>query len=144
VLSPAGSRRGTAIVEAAFVLPIFFMVVLGIVEFGRAMMVGQLVSNAARHGARLAIVQGSTNAEIETAVYDFLLESVGVSSTDVTVDITVTPAPGNPDPLNNLVAALPKDLCKVEVAVPYDKVMFVSGPFLSTGTLRGYSAMRHE
>ena len=41
-------RRGAALVEMALVLPIFFGVVLGIVEFGRAMMVSQMVTNAAR------------------------------------------------------------------------------------------------
>jgi Flp pilus assembly protein TadG len=35
-------------VEMALVLPIFFTVLLGIVEFGRAMMIGQLITNSAR------------------------------------------------------------------------------------------------
>ena len=45
-------RRGAAVVEMALVLPIFFMVVLGIIEFGRAFMIGQLVTNAAREAVR--------------------------------------------------------------------------------------------
>ena len=40
-------RRGAALVETAMVLPMFFLVVLCIVEFGRAMMVSQLVTTAA-------------------------------------------------------------------------------------------------
>jgi Flp pilus assembly protein TadG len=46
------------LVEMALVLPVFMMVLLGIVEFGRAMMVSQLLANASREGARLAIVEG--------------------------------------------------------------------------------------
>ena len=42
-------RRGAAVVEMAMVLPIFMMVVFGIVEFGRAMMVGQMVTRASAH-----------------------------------------------------------------------------------------------
>ena len=142
--SSAARRRGVAVVEMAFVLPVFFMVVMGIVEFGRAMMVGQLVTNAARHGARLAIVEGSTNTEVETAVEDFLLESVGVSAGNVTVTITVTPAPGNNDPGNNLAAAQSKDLCKVQVQVPYDQVSYIPASYLGGKLLKGFSTMRHE
>lgn len=137
-------RRGAAVVEMALILPIFFMVILGIVEFGRAMMVGQLVTNAARHGARLAIVEGSTNTEVETAVEDFLLEAVGVSAANVTVTITITPAPGNTDPANDLAASQAKDLCKVQVQVPYDAVTFLPANYLGGKTLKGFSSMRHE
>jgi Flp pilus assembly protein TadG len=47
-------------VEAALVLPICFAILLGLVEFGRLVMVRQLLDNAAREGARLAVV--STNS----------------------------------------------------------------------------------
>src|SRR5512134_4022081 len=93
-------RRGAALVETALVLPIFFMVVLGIIEFGRAMMVAQLLNNGAREGARLAIMTGSTNTEVDTAVRNFVASSVGVDPAKLTVTITVTPYPGNPDPGN--------------------------------------------
>ena len=72
------NRRGAAIVEMALVLPIFFGVVLGIVEFGRAMMVSQMVTNAAREGTRLAIIDGSTNTTVETWVEEFLNDSINV------------------------------------------------------------------
>lgn len=72
-------RRGTALVEMALVLPIFIAVTLGIVEFGRAMMVGQLITNAAREGARLGIIDGSTNAEVVTSVQQFLQQAAGRS-----------------------------------------------------------------
>ena len=52
------SRGGAAIVEVAMTLPIFFLVVFAIIEFGRAMMVSQLLTNAAREGARKAGYQG--------------------------------------------------------------------------------------
>src|SRR4051812_6554667 len=94
----SGDRRGAAMVETALVLPIFFMVVLGVIEFGRAMMVAQLLTNGAREGARLAVLPGSTNTSVETAVLDFVQASVGVPRAKVTVTITVTPATGNPNP----------------------------------------------
>ena len=100
-------RRGASVVEMAIVLPVFMMVVMGIIEFGRGMMVGQLVTNAARYGARLAAVDGSTNASVQADVEDFLVEAVGIAAEDATITITVTAAPGNPDPTNDLMKAQP-------------------------------------
>ena len=94
----------------AMVLPIFVMIVLGIVEFGRAMMVGQMVTNAAREATRLAIVDGSSNTSVTTWVTTFLNESLGVNTSDVTVAIRVDPAPGNEDPLDKIEDAQTRDM----------------------------------
>lgn len=138
------SREGTALVEMALVLPIFVMVTLGIVEFGRAMMVGQLVTNAAREGARLGIIDGSTNAEVIASIESFLNEAAGIAAQDLTVNITVTEASGNPSAGNEVANASPRDLVTVHVAVPFDKVSYITGEYLSGKTLSGRSAMRHE
>ncbi len=137
-------RRGAAAVELAIVLPIFFMVVMGIVEFGRAMMVGQLVTNAARHGAREAAIDGSTNSSVTATVKSFVSTSVGVAASDVDVDIVVDPGSGNPDPLDILGNAQPKDICKITVKVPYNKVAYVAGRYLAGKELKGTCIMRHE
>ena len=138
------TREGTALVELALVLPIFVMVTLGIVEFGRAMMVGQLVTNAAREGARLGIIDGSTNSDVIASIQTFLSEAAGIPAEDLTITITVTPADGNPDPGNNVANALPRDLVDVYVSVPFDQVSYITGDYLSGKTLSGRSAMRHE
>jgi Flp pilus assembly protein TadG len=137
-------RRGTALVELALVLPIFVAVTLGIVEFGRAMMVAQLVTNAAREGTRLGIIDGSTNAKVETDIKSFLNQAANISAADLTITITVTPATGNPNPGNQVANALPRDLVSVYVAVPFNKVSYVTGNYLSGKTLSGRSSMRHE
>ena len=137
-------RRGAAVVEMAMVLPIFVMIVLGIVEFGRAMMVGQMVTNAAREATRLAIVDGSSNTSVSTWVTTFLNESLGVNTSDVTVAITVDPAPGNEDPLDKIEDAQTRDLVTIQVEVPFDKVSYIPGDYLSGKKLKGRSAMRHE
>ena len=54
-------RRGVAMAEFAIILPIFMLAVIGIIEFGRAVMVQQILVNAAREGARRAIIPGATN-----------------------------------------------------------------------------------
>lgn len=143
-LKTRSNRRGAAVVEMAMVLPIFVMIVLGIVEFGRAMMVGQMVTNAAREATRLAIVDGSSNTNVTTWVTTFLNESLGVNTSDVTVAITVDPAPGNEDPLDMIEDAQTRDLVTIQVEVPFDKVSYIPGDYLSGKKLKGRSAMRHE
>lgn len=53
------SHRGQALVEFAFVAPIFFLLLFGIIDFGRYVYYVQILNNAAREGARYAIVHGS-------------------------------------------------------------------------------------
>ncbi len=138
------NRRGAALVELAIVLPVFFAVVLGIVEFGRAMMVGQMVNNAAREGARLAIVDGTANSDVTARVKQFLLQSANINGNDVTVNISVVPGTGNPDPGNEVASATTRDLCTIAVSVPFTKVSYVTGNYLEGKNLAGSSTMRHE
>ena len=137
-------RRAAALVEMAMVLPIFVTVTLGIVEFGRAMMVAQLVTNAAREGARLGSLDGTVNSEVEQTVRDFLVTATSVAPGDINVVITVTPAAGNPNPNNQIGSAQVRDQVNVRVEVPFNKVSFVSGSYLTGSNLVGDATMRHE
>lgn len=49
-------RRGSVAVETGIVLPIFMMMLLGIFEYSRFVMVRSLADNAVREGARYAVV----------------------------------------------------------------------------------------
>ena len=53
--------RGQALMEFALVAPNFFFVLFGIIEFGRSVYVTQVLNNAAREGARYAIVHGAAS-----------------------------------------------------------------------------------
>jgi len=61
-LADANLRRGQALVEFAMIAPLFFVLLLSIVEFGRAIYYIQILNNAAREGARYAIVHGNESA----------------------------------------------------------------------------------
>jgi Flp pilus assembly protein TadG len=54
-------RRGQALVEFALVLPLLLLMVFGIVDAGRLIYAYNTVSNSARNGARVAIVNQSTS-----------------------------------------------------------------------------------
>jgi Flp pilus assembly protein TadG len=47
-------RRGVAIVEAAFLLPLLLILLTGLWQVGRIIQVSELLNNAAREGARMA------------------------------------------------------------------------------------------
>jgi len=55
-----GNRRdrGAAAVEAAIVLPLLFVVIFGLIDFGRMLNAQITVTEAAREGARAEAVQG--------------------------------------------------------------------------------------
>ena len=54
---------GQAMVELAFALPIFLVILIGLVEGGRYVFYSETLNHAAREGARYAIIHGE-NAEI--------------------------------------------------------------------------------
>jgi Flp pilus assembly protein TadG len=58
----ADSRRGATAVEAAIVLPVFLLIVLGALDLGIAVFHDNTLSAAARRGARQAIVHGALAA----------------------------------------------------------------------------------
>lgn len=137
-------RSGAALVEAALVLPVFFMAIVGIVEFGRGMMVTQLVTNTAREAARQAILDGSTNASVTNFAKTSLAGAASAEVDDVNVTISVSPAAGSAASGNQLNTTEAYDLITVDVAIPYDKISFFTGNYLGGKNLSASVTMRHE
>lgn len=84
------SDKGQTLVEFALVLPVFLMLMFGLVDFGRGFYSWQLITNAAREGARVAAVQGDSTA-IDNRVYGSFCSawptpsSCGLDSTQVSI-----------------------------------------------------------
>lgn len=53
--------RGQALVEFALILPVFLLILFGVIDAGRLIFTNNMVSNAARNAARVAIVNQSTS-----------------------------------------------------------------------------------
>jgi Flp pilus assembly protein TadG len=66
------SQKGAALVEAAITIPLILLISVGIFEFGRAYQTWQVLTNAAREGARVACLEGTTDADVRTRVNDYL------------------------------------------------------------------------
>lgn len=74
-------QRGAAAVEFALILPIFLMVLFGVIDFGYAINRSAVVNNAARDAARVATFAEATPAEVTTAVQRALDGMPGVTVT---------------------------------------------------------------
>src|SRR5208282_941126 len=67
-------RAGTTVVEVALVLLVCLIFMFAIYEYGRFLMMRQLVENAAREGARQAVTGTNTvsTAQIQNTVLQYL------------------------------------------------------------------------
>ncbi len=81
------SERGQALLEAAITLPLILLVCVSIFEFGRAYQTMQVLSNAAREGARLAILADATTTDVTSRVTQYLQAGQLGNATNATVDV---------------------------------------------------------
>lgn len=126
------NRRATAAVEFAVVAPVFLLLVFGMIEYGRMVMVQQVITNASREGARVAVLDGSTTASVTSAVTSYLTAG-SITGASVTV---------NPDPPSN---AQYGDPVTVTVSIPFSQVSWLPSPmYLGGTTLTSATVMRRE
>ena len=67
------SARGAELIEFALVFPLLLLVVLGIVDFGFLFQRMEVVTNAAREGARIAVLPGYTASDACTRALSYLV-----------------------------------------------------------------------
>lgn len=85
------SERGAELVEFALVLPLMLIVITGIVDFALLLRSYEVTTNAAREGARVAVLPGYGPATATARVAQFI--NAGGGGTNFTT--TVTPVPLN-------------------------------------------------
>ena len=80
-------ERGQALAEFALILPLILLFIAGIVEMGRAWNIKQAVTDAAREGARYAVVQDNaihTTDDVKAKIEERLaLASIETSTIDI-------------------------------------------------------------
>jgi Flp pilus assembly protein TadG len=125
------TRLGASATEFAIIAPLFFTLIIGILEFGRALMVQQVLINGSRVGARQAITTGATSSDVIAAVEEYT-EGVAVPGVDVTVD---------PNPAT----ATAGTSITVTTSVNFSEVSWLPAPwFLGGANLSANSVMRKE
>lgn len=124
-----GRRRGAAAVEMAVITPLLLTMLFGIIEFGYAFTVRQSLVTAAREGCRVAVLPGSTDAQVRTRVQEYL-RPLGLAS--ATIQLQRANPPGNVTEV-------------VRVTVPYSQVTLLGGYFGPTNfNLGATCSMRKE
>ena len=81
------NQRGAALLETAITLPLILLITVGIFEFGRAYQTWQVLTNAAREGARIACLPDTTDTQVTTTVRNYLTAGrlTGASSASIVV-----------------------------------------------------------
>lgn len=125
-------RRGASAVEFALVAPVFFLVVLGIMEFGRMVMTQQVITNASREGARIAVLDSATTDKVKKRIDGYLAAANVRGAT-----VIVSPNPPTSAKFGEQVS--------VRIRVPYSAISTLSKTFMNSGKeLVAEAIMRRE
>ncbi len=136
-------ERGAALIETAITIPIILLICVAIFDFGRAYQTWQVLTNAAREGARVSIIAGKTDADVVNAVRTYM-DAGGLALNDRTVTISRNPV--------QLPTTPPTEASEVTVDYPFN--FMVLGPIMqmvdrdstqgNAITMRGVAVMRNE
>ena len=87
------NRRGQAAVELALVLPIFLLLVVGMLEFARAWNLHQSITDAVREGARRALIADQIPIPVDSVYAPMwrYLEQAGYDPTYATMGVCDAP-----------------------------------------------------
>jgi Flp pilus assembly protein TadG len=150
---PDAKRGGATTVEVALTLPIFGVLMAGLMEFSHYYMVVHTLNAAAREGALLGSYQGTTNGQVAAKVNTIVAAAFNTSKSTVSVkDAKVFDTSNvNPQTVNyNALPALDLTKCKsadcflVQVTVPYDNVALLPPYWIKSATVTGRAVTRHE
>jgi Flp pilus assembly protein TadG len=123
-------KDGQSIVEFALILPVLLLILFGVTEFGRAIMVTNLLNTASREGARFAAVHPSMPVDSIQVKVQNILDAANIDAKEISVqeiDIDGT--------------------AYVKVVVKTDFKVLSGGildPFMGTYELKGTTVMRYE
>jgi Flp pilus assembly protein TadG len=135
------ARAGTTIVEFAIVISACLMFLLGIFEYGRFIMIRQVLDNAAREGVRQAISGTATltTSDIQATVTNFL---AGQPVSNLNIQVYLSDSTGNNvGSWNNATFGQP---IAVQVTGTYAPILPGLGFLLNPTNLSAMSIMRSE
>jgi Flp pilus assembly protein TadG len=132
-------ERGAELVEFALIFPTLLLVMLGIMDFGFLFQRYEVVTNAAREGARIAILPGYQNADVQARVNAYL------TAAGVTGPATVTvAAPSTINVGGQCVTVRPVTVTYTYTFLFGSILTFFGEPALGSKTLNATAAMRTE
>jgi Flp pilus assembly protein TadG len=123
-------KRGLAILEMALILPLLFLLVMGVIEYGWLFFKNQQVAAAARTACRFGITAPATTAET-LAMCDTLMTQAQLGSSGYTK--TSTPC-----------EVLAGTFVTVTITVPYSNIKLTGFPLPLPTNLVGTTTMAKE
>lgn len=137
-------ERGSAMVETAIALPLLLVLMVGIFEVGRAYQTWQVLTNAAREGARMSITPSGSSSNASALIRQYMEDGQLSKSADAKVDVNRSASID--------VNGTPVSASRVTVDYPFEFIMLqpvvrlvakgatVGGPI----TMRATAVMRNE
>ena len=133
-------ERGAALLETAITIPLVLLICVGIFEFGRAYQTSQVLTNAAREGARIAILAGVSDADVRTTVRGYMASGRLPNAATAAIDV------------NRNVALGTNSASQITVNYPFqfivlNPVVRLVSPNSTTGqplTMQAVALMRNE
>lgn len=144
-------RRGIAALEAAVVMPVMIILVLGTIEMGTALRAGTIMQSAVREAGRLAnmkwsdmIDQGDTpNAKVERDIRNFVTASgLPGSDTEFTVEITHANGPNVGQPFDIADSDNDLQMMQIKLTLPYSKISLFPTKYMAGKNVSASLALR--
>jgi Flp pilus assembly protein TadG len=88
------SARGAELVELAVSLPVLLMLIVGIVDFGFLFQTWEVLTNAAREGARIGVLPGYSAADVQARVSAYTSAGGLTGTPTTTMSISTSTTPG--------------------------------------------------
>lgn len=144
-LRRVADSSGSELVEAALTFPLLLLVVMGIIDFGLAFQQYEVLTNAAREGARIAVLPSYSTADAEFRVHQYLDAAFLAQDAGAAATITVG------DPVDVILGGKCMQTRTVTVTYPHEFLFvggivnfFNPGSTLGTTNLTASSTMRSE
>jgi len=136
------AESGAELIELAIALPLLLLVTAGVVDLGILFQHYEVVTNAAREGARVGVLADFTETDVQNRVTQYLAAS-GLTASAPAPKVTYSAVP--------IVAGGPSiSVVKVVVQYPHEFVFLgpaaklVGGTSLANITLAASATMRRE
>ena len=102
------NQRGAALLETAITIPLVLLVTVSVFEFGRAYQTWQVLTNAAREGARVAVLADATDAQITSTVRNYMQSGQLPKATAATINVERS-VPFGPNTASRITVTYPFD-----------------------------------
>ena len=127
-----GKRRGIAVVEFAVLAPCITVLLLGMFEMSRGIMVKEVLNDAARRACRVGILPIKANSDVTATITNILTDN-NLPTTHVTTTIQVNGV------TVDCSTAQQSDKITVKISIPTSDTFWISTYFLKSTSLESDS-----